>query len=993
MTKKKIISVVCAISMGMSGIVYADKFNDTVDTEYEHAVDVMTSFGAMEGEDNYFFAASEITRAEFAQILYDISNLDEVENQEENTQEDFWGNIISDTPTQTVSSTYYFTDVPDYNVSFNAINYVTMMGYMGGVGNDRFEPDRSIKLEEAIKTLLCFLSLDLPENVSKNYPDNAMSKAVSLGLLKGVKAVRGDNLKKGELAQILYNSLDAEILNFASNSSGDFSYYYDDSTVMSAIMKVDYVRGTVSMNDVTSLTGESTLSRNQIMIDNVVLDFDDSDAGIRDLIGRSVKVYYRENDAVNRVLYYEIEKRENVLVINSDDIVSYNNGVLEYEYNDRYKTVEIPNGTPVIYNGHAIQTYDENNFVFQSGSVTIIKTESSCDAVIIEDYASMLVSGINAKENIIFNSLISDRTESEWQLEDDDRVIIYNTEGELISLENIVSGSALSIIDNNGYVKIYVSDKSVSGTAASFDSAENAVKVGGDTYEISNEYIQSFNYSEPQSGDEVKLYIDYFGKVVYIEYQNEEIRDCGFLVRAYTDDDGKVFYKMFLPNGSFVDYEALDTVYFVDANDDRTKLRYEQRRDVFNGQSMFVYYKLNADEKIKEIAMPVTEMGQKEKGRLIANITADESGNYPYKTSMMTFAGRVFVDNRTKVMVIPTDINDFKKYSIANQSIWINNGKYAIEAYTNDPYSKCAQVVIYHYQSTTSIDSGTFASYVVSIERTIDEDDNVVDEAVLNCKGTEQTVRSYVDDSGNSGFNNVGNPSGVGSYNIQAGDVVVANVDKDSELINIAIIYSKGAKNPRTGSDGFLAGVYSDRYHLASSYVDETTGRNDVAKLLSSQRDYEVNNCNPYAVEITGDRTFTQCGAAHSFYMWGFRFMVGYVLDFDGTYITYTTQDLSKDKDYIQNGIPKDVKAQQLSEINSSLANNAHTYKSVYITETHKYANTEYKYKIDYTGKTPVLSKLEASDIKSFRKYGNACSQVLLKTRDGYPQQLFVMVD
>ena len=232
----------------------------------------------------------------------------------------------------------------------------------------------------------------------------------------------------------------------------------------------------------------------------------------------------------------------------------------------------------------------------------------------------------------------------------------------------------------------------------------------------------------------------------------------------------------------------------------------------------------------------------------------------------------------------------------------------------------------------------------------------MVDEAVLNYNGTEKTVRSYVDDSGNSGFNNVGNPSGVGSYNIQAGDIVVAQADKDNELLNIAIVYSKGAKNPRTGSDGFLAGVYSDRYHLASSYVDETTGRNDVSKLLSSNRDAEVNNCNPYAVEITGNRTFTQCGSAHSFYMWGFRFMVGYVLDFDGTYITYSTQDLSKDKDYIQNGIPTDVAEQQLSEINSSLANNTYTYKSVYITETHKYANTGYKYKIDYTGKTPVLS-------------------------------------
>lgn len=992
MTKKKIISVVCAISMSLSGIVYADKFNDTVDTEYEYAVDVMTSFGAMKGEEGYFFAASELSRAEFAQIIYDISDLGNTKEQGENTQVDFWGNIASDS-SSTVGSSFYFTDVPDYNPSYDAINYVAMMGYMGGVGEDRFEPDRSIKLEEALKSLLCFLSLEVPENAAKNYPDNVLSKAASLGLLKGVKAARGENLKKGELAQILYNSLEAEVLNFSSNASGKFFYYYDGSTVMSAIMKVNCVRGTVSMNDVTSLTGESTLSKNQIMLNNVVLDFDDAHAGIRDMIGRSVKVYYRENDDANQVLYYEIEKRDNVIVINSDDIMSYNNGVLEYEYNNRYKTVEIPNGTPVIYNGHAIQTYDENTLNFQSGSVTIIKTESSCDAVIIEDYASMYVSEINVKEKTIFNTLISNRTQSEWQLEDDDKVIIYNADGEIISLENILPGNTLSIINNNGYVKIYVSDKIVSGTVAGFSTVENAVKVGSEAYEISNEYLNSYGYAQPQNNDEVTMYIDYFGKVVYIEYQNEEIRDCGYLVRAYMDDDSKVFYKMYLPNGSFVDYEAFDTVYFVDVNDNRTKLKYEERRDRFAGQNMFVYYKLNADEKIKEIAMPVTEMGQKEKGRLIANIATNESENYPFKTNAMTFAGRVFVDNSTKVMVIPTDINDFSKYSIANQSIWQNNGKYAIEAYTNDPYSKCAQVVIYHYQSNTAIDSGTFASYVVSIERTIDEDDNVVDEAVLNYNGTEKTVRSYVDDSGNSGFNNVGNPSGVGSYNIQAGDIVVAQADKDNELLNIAIVYSKGAKNPRTGSYGFLAGVYSDRYHLASSYVDETTGRNDVSKLLSSNRDAEVNNCNPYAVEITGNRTFNQCGGAHSFRMWGFRFMVGYVLDFDGTYITYTTQDLSKDKDYIQNGIPTDVAEQQLSEINSSLANNTYTYKSVYITETHKYANTEYKYKVDYTGKTPVLSKLETSDIKSFRKYGNACSKVLLKTRDGYPQQLFVLVD
>lgn len=304
------------------------------------------------------------------------------------------------------------------------------------------------------------------------------------------------------------------------------------------------------------------------------------------------------------------------------------------------------------------------------------------------------------------------------------------------------------------------------------------------------------------------------------------------------------------------------------------------------------------------------------------------------------------------------------------------------------------KVLIYRYQGSTSIDSSTFASYVVSINRTIDEDDRVIDEAVLNYKGTEKTVISYVDDSGNSGFNNVSNPSGVGSYNIQAGDVVVANVDKDSELINIAIIYSKDAPYPnQAGRTGFLAGVYSDRYYLDSSYVDENTGRNDVAKLLASNKAGEVNNCNPYAVEITGKNTFTQCGSAHSFYMWGFRFMVAYVLDFDGTYITYTTQDLSKDKDYIQTGIPKDVKEETLAEITNGASSNTYTYKSVYITETHKYANTLEKYKIDYTGKTPVLSNLETSDIKSFRKYGNACSKVLIKTRDGYAQQLFVMVD
>lgn len=979
--KKTLISLALVFSVMSSNYVFADSFKDVSEGSFKQAIDIVTSFEIMNGDkEGYFFPSNEVTRAEFAEIIYnvikkknDTPNADNTFNADDTN---FWKDDSSDTSSDTsIETSYYFTDVPDYHSSYEAINFAASRGYMKGVGNGKFEPDRSIKLEEALKTILCSFSLALPQSIENSYPDRILSEAARLGLLDGIESQKGDFIKREELARIIYNSLDEQILNFEYVNAGEYNYYYNDNTVLSSIMNMDYVKDTVTMNDITSFTGESELNKNQIKIGETVINFADDKAEIRDMLGMKVKAYYKEDSYDEKQLvYYETVKQNDYLLVKSDDIDDFDNGILYYTQNDRRKSVKIPNGTPVVYNGKAISAYDRTNFLFQSGTVKIIKNSSSCDLVIIEDYSVMVAAEVDTKNRIIYNRLITDKFPSKWELEDEDEVLVYDAMGKVSSLEAILQGNVLNVISNNGYVKILISDSVISATAASFDSTEQSVMVGKNDYEISNDLLSFYGYTEPKSNDEVTLYLDCFGRVAWIDYKNEEISDCGYLIKTYINDDEDVFYKMYLPTGKFVELKAAKNVSYFDEKEKKTKLTDSERFTALRNTNMFIYYKLDDEGLLWQIAKPITKIGQKDKGRLIANIGKDETQNYYYKTNSATFGGVAFVDANTKVMVIPQDIYDYGKYSIKTFSIWSNNGRYAIEAYTSDPVSRYAQVVIYHSTESTTISTSRLAGFVQDIERTVDDDDNIIDRAIIRYGNDNIAVTSRVNEKGLSAFNGVKNPNGSGSFDIKKGDLIVYDANFDNEITSICSVYSPNAVYPGDpAQQGFLTGVQSDKYYISDSLVNVDTGVNNIAKMSNGNQ--ELKNCNPYAAESGRGIDY-----GWRFTMWGFRFFVGYVYDFDGTYITYTTQNLRKDSEYLQNGIPNDAVSES-------------GYVGVYITETQRYDQTENKYKIDYTGKTPVISQLNADEIKSFRKYGNACSKVLVKTRDGGSQQLFVIED
>lgn len=972
--KKTIISLALTFSLISANYAFADNFTDVKESSYQHAIDVVTSFGIINGDsEGYFFPSAEITRAEFAEIIYNIlnKNYNRTDASSESQNE-----FISNLGDSAVNTSYYFTDVPDYHSAYDAINYVAASGFMGGIGDGKFAPDRNIKLEEALKTILCSFRLVLPQNIQNDYPNQVIAEAERMGLLDGVASKKGDFIKKEEIAQIIYNSFDEKILNSEYIAPGGQKYYHNDNTVLSSVLDIDYVRDTVVMNDITSFTGSSELGKNQIKIAGDIINFTDEQADIRDTLGMKIKAYYRKDSYEDKqLLYYEVEKQNDVLTIKSEDVEDFNDGVLKYSNKNSKKTIKIPDGTPVIYNGKAVSTYNKSNFVFQSGTVKIIKNNSSCDLVIIEDYSVVFTAGVDKKNRIIYNRLITDKFPSKWEIDKDDAISVYDASGNAASLDSVMQGNVLNVINNNGYVKILISDTTVSGNVAYFDDDKQSVAIGKTEYEILNTLKNFYEYSDPKGNDEVTLYLDCFGRVAWIDYANEELRDCAYLIKTYMAENGDdVFYRMYLPTGKFADFKASKNVIYLDENEKSTKLVNTQRCSTLQNMNMFVYYKLDDDGLIRQIAKPIIKEGQKDTGRLIASITSDETQSYTYRTNNYSFGGIAFVDAQTKVMLVPDDINDYGKYSIQTRSVWTNSGKYVIDAYTTDPTSKLAEIVVYHYADKSSISTERLAGFVKSIVRAVDEDNNLIDSAVIRYKNEDVVVTSEVDSNGLSAFNNVKNPNGEGSFDIKKGDLVVYETDFNNKLTAIYSVYSPSAVYPGSSTQkGFLTGVKSDKYYIDESLVNIDTGVNNIAKMNSGKQ--ELKNCNPYAAENGKGSDY-----GWRFSMWGFRFFVGYVYDFDGTYITYTTQNLREDSEYLQNGIP-----------NNAVSENG--YVGVYITEAHKYDTTENKYKIDYTGSTPVISSLNSEDIKSFREYGNACSKVLIKSRDGYSQQLFVIED
>lgn len=171
---KKVLALALAFALSLSlfaGAAFTDQAD--IDKDYVDDVNMLVEIGVLGGyPDGSFGPNKNITRAEFTKMAYTVKY-----------GYDDQGKLFA-------GSASKFTDVEgvaDLVWAKGYINYCSTQNIVGGVGNNKFNPNGNITVAEASKMLLVILGCDpIKEGFGgSNWMGNVVSKAMDLGVFDG----------------------------------------------------------------------------------------------------------------------------------------------------------------------------------------------------------------------------------------------------------------------------------------------------------------------------------------------------------------------------------------------------------------------------------------------------------------------------------------------------------------------------------------------------------------------------------------------------------------------------------------------------------------------------------------------------------------------------------------------------------------------------------------------------------------------------------------
>ncbi|MBE7054530.1 MAG: DUF1080 domain-containing protein [Ruminococcaceae bacterium] len=148
------------------------------------AAQELCELGILQGDENGNLKTEDnVTRAELAALLVRIIKAE-----------------IPDIQTK-------FSDVGENHWAKDYINAIQEKGYINGYPDGSFCPDKNVLFEEAASVLVNVLGYDKKAKSYGGYPWGTLLTAAEVGITHSLDVVRGEVLTRGELSQMLLNSM------------------------------------------------------------------------------------------------------------------------------------------------------------------------------------------------------------------------------------------------------------------------------------------------------------------------------------------------------------------------------------------------------------------------------------------------------------------------------------------------------------------------------------------------------------------------------------------------------------------------------------------------------------------------------------------------------------------------------------------------------------------------------------------------------------------
>ena len=194
-----------------------------------------------------------------------------------------------------------FSDVKKESEYAPYIERLADLGIVKGDGDFCFRPDEMLTYSEAIEIFVNVLGFGLVQD----FGVSSRLEAQSFGILDNL-TMKYENVSLEDFVIMMKNTLMSGMFEQKSYGSNP-KFGKTEQTLLNKIYHIVYIDGAVVKNDVTSIWSSEELSDDNVWIrlkdDSIVEIYTANPSVLRDEIGKKLRVYYKENTDTDRYEY------------------------------------------------------------------------------------------------------------------------------------------------------------------------------------------------------------------------------------------------------------------------------------------------------------------------------------------------------------------------------------------------------------------------------------------------------------------------------------------------------------------------------------------------------------------------------------------------------------------------------------------------------------------------------------------------------------------
>lgn len=622
-----------------------------------------------------------------------------------------------------------FTDVGETDRPY--VDTVVRNGIMSGYGNGRFGPNDYVTYAQVLKIFVELIGGGAYAEVQGGFPNGYISAARSLDISKSVAAAADAHIHRIDVAQIIYNALHADVVKIRGISGGYADYKISDENLLSKILDIEIIEGTVTAVDSTSLNRANGGAGDDTAIIGGEKVSDPSHYA-DDYIGSNVIAYVKVNEKSSKstLVYVEEQPLNTIIEIWGDSISDATNKQIKYYDGSKTRTLKFSSVTDMVYNGKAV-AFDESKFKDLS-MVNIRLTDRDNDGIIdfvnITEYKDCIVEKVVAEGQTVYFKY------GETTLSLKDSYVKILLDGQPAALDDLNSGMVVSAAvsedtNTDKWVKLLACSQTVSGTAdeTGINGDVDYVVIAGKEYPIS-EAAKAFqnknNFPKIEAGAGGQFYLNTKGEIVYF-VSGGNYDDIGYLVAVGLNDNiltPEVQLKIYTDKGKMEVFKLKEKVKINGVSKNISgfldSVQWKELQNEVAGRQL-IKYKAE-DDIIKKITYckdtPYYDPNE-------FSLDVKES-LYVRKQYVLDY--KYSVDSSTKVFYVPNDGSQKnEKYKMLNGTYFKRDKTYDVSLYDLTPMGKVSYAIVRASESVLTVDNDFV--FVTGIARGLNNENDEVD--------------------------------------------------------------------------------------------------------------------------------------------------------------------------------------------------------------------------------------------------------------------------